>query len=615
MGKVIKFGMIKDALTSLVNGLGLVGQDKAASTSYVLPLWTDDQLSIMYRSSWLAKKITNIPALDAFRNWRNWQAEDADITKIEEEEKRLDLKRKLMEVRIKARLFGGAALYMSTGESDVSVPLDPKRIQQGGLKFVNVMPRRFLNAGSLVNDTESEYFGKPEYYELANSGGNVRIHPSRLVIFKGEMLPDEELGAATVTGWGDSVLLSTLEAVKNVDATAANIASLVFEAKVDIIKIPDLMASLNDPAYEKELLRRFSLANVAKGNNSVLLLDGEEEHESKATSFQTLPDILREFMVLVSGAADIPMTRLLGQSPAGLSSTGESDLRNYYDRVKSMQTLEIDPDTRILNECLIGSALGSRPADIYYEWASLWQTTDKERAEIGKLNVEIITGLYNTNLYPPEALAKSGANMLTENSVMPGLIDEIEEAGGLPDYEMEAEEEANLERERIAAAANQNTQSRRAVGDAAPGPRTLYVRRDVTNATAIKAHYEAQGVDTMPAEKMHVTLIHSTTPVDWFKTGEPWDSELKLPAGGPRANAMFGPPGLEDSLVLMIASRELNWRHEAFKAAGAVSTYDEYRPHVSLRYNKTMTDEELAALTPYTGEIVLGPEIYEEVKA
>jgi hypothetical protein len=43
--------------------------------------------------------------------------------------------------------------------------------------------------------------------------------------------------------------------------------------------------------------------------------------------------------------------------------------------------------------------------------------------------------------------------MLTENSILPGFDQAIDDAGGLPDYEMEAEKEAEAERLRIEAAA------------------------------------------------------------------------------------------------------------------------------------------------------------------
>jgi len=44
-------------------------------------------------------------------------------------------------------------------------------------------------------------------------------------------------------------------------------------------------------------------------------------------------------MQLASGAADIPMTRLLGQSPAGMNATGDGDMRNYYDRIEAIAWL------------------------------------------------------------------------------------------------------------------------------------------------------------------------------------------------------------------------------------------------------------------------------------
>src|SRR5690606_29935166 len=93
--------------------------------------------------------------------------------------------------------------------------------------------------------------------------------------------------------------------------------------KVDGIKIPDFMQQLQDPAFEKQVMERIRLAAMAKGINGTLLLDADEDYDSKQASFGSLPDIIDRFLQQVSGAADIPATRLLGQSPAGLNSTGE----------------------------------------------------------------------------------------------------------------------------------------------------------------------------------------------------------------------------------------------------------------------------------------------------
>lgn len=620
----------KDTLVSLVNGMGKVGSDKAASTEYELVSYTDLQLAVMYKSTWLARKIVNVPAFDSFRRWRNWQADEADIGLIEAEEKRLNIQAKAMRALILARLFGGSALYIGTGDRDPSKPLDVEKVGLGGLRSVTILRKSQLSPGDIDTDPESDYYDKPSMYTLTTSNSlGVNIHPSRLVIFSGDTNPDEELMPnISGRGWGDPVLVATMQAIKNADATAANVASLVFEAKVDVVKVPDLMSSLADPEYRNRLLERFQLANVAKGVNGMLLLDNEEEYEQKSASFATLPDVLDRFLQMVAGAADIPLTRLLGQSPAGMNATGEGDLRNYYDRIQAIQNTELSPAMIKLTEVIIRSATGDRNEDIHYIWAPLWQLSDTERATLGKTTADTIKVLNDTGLYPPDALAHTGANMLVEQGVAPGFVDAIEEAGGLPDYEAEAEADRQTQLAQIEATAQAKANAgaqppAKAIGadgipvDIADGNmKSLYVRRDVLNGKSIRKHYEDQGV-TVTVENLHITVIWSRTALDWFKVGEVWEEGVTI-NGGARDHAYFGPPGLENSLVLMVSSRSLEWRHTVFKMHGAESDFEEYQPHVTLQYSRidgtALEQIDLDELTPYSGKIELGPEIFEEAK-
>lgn len=448
MGAVIDIARrLGDGLTNLVSMMG-TARDKAANSIYGEVVLDDNQIYNAYRGSWLPRKIVDIPALDSCRKWRDWQAEAGQIELIEAEEKRLNVRGKVLEARTKARLWGGAAILIGTGEPDPSQPLNIDRIRAGGISYLTVITRRDLTAGEIERDPASDWYGKPAYFTLnVKDGRQLIIHASRLVVFHGSPVADEDMNANR--GWGDSVLTSVFDAIKNADSTAANIASLVFEAKIDVIRIPNFMQSLSDPEYERRWLNRYTLANTGKGINGTLMLDKEEEYESKSTSFATLPEVLDRFLTIVSGAADIPATRMLGQSPAGMNSTGDADLRNYYDRISAMQQIEMTPAMNLLDECLIRSAIGSRPPEVHYIWSSLWQISDKERADIGKVNAETIKTLNDTALYPAEALAKAGVNMLVENSILPGFDQDIVETGGLPDYEMEAEQETERERLRL----------------------------------------------------------------------------------------------------------------------------------------------------------------------
>lgn len=434
MGTVLSF--FRDGYKNVVANLG-TSRDKAAFGDYSVETLSDAALATLYDGSSLPRKIVDIPALDATRKWRDWQAQGDQIEKIEAEEMRLNVRSKVQEAKAKARLFGGAAILIGDGSSNLSKPLDPERVQKGGLKYLTVLSRLDLAAGDIERDVASPYYNEPAFYRLSGqNGNNAEVHPSRLVLFNGNMMSDEAFCTTGYTGWGSSILQTAYESCNHLSGTAANVASLVFEAKIDVIRIPDFMNNLADETYETKVISRFGLAALAKGNNGTLLLDKEEEYDQKQVRFATLPDILDRFMQLVSAAADIPVTRLFGQSPAGMNATGDSDLKNYYDRISSMQTIELQPAMFVLDECIIRSALGSRPDEVHFVWASLWQITDKERAEIGKMDAETVKTLKDTALIPDVALSKSAINMLVEHSIMPGLEGHVEEFGEeLPDEE------------------------------------------------------------------------------------------------------------------------------------------------------------------------------------
>lgn len=441
MGEVIKM-RTNDSLRSVVSGLGDPMRDKMALTTYGFQMLDEVQIANIYRSNWMGRKAVDIPALDAVRKGRDWQASQKQIELIEAEQNRLGFWKKLLEVLIKARLWGGAALYIGTGDNDLATPLAPERIKKGGVRYLTVLGRRDLAAGEIDQDVMSEFYGKPAYYEVTGANSLVRIHPSRFSIFVGAAQADAFLNGGINQGWGDSVLEAMYAAMKNADATAANIASLVFEANVDVFRIPDFMASLADPTYSQRLLDRFMLAATAKGINRALILDKDEEYDRKTISFATLPDVMQQFIQQFCGAADIPMTRFLGTAPSGLGSNGDHSMANYHDRIASTQSLEITPALYRLDECLIRSALGSRPPEIFYTWAPLEQMSEKEQAEIGKMNAETAEILGRTGVFTREELRTVVANQLVESGFYPGLDQAMVETGDNFDF---GEDEGNEE--------------------------------------------------------------------------------------------------------------------------------------------------------------------------
>lgn len=402
---------IVDGLKSLIGNMGNPNRDKAASVVFHENDITDDQLNAAYSSNWIARKIVDIPARDALRKWRTWNTDYQP--EIEEEERRLDVRARVLEACIKARLLGGAAIYIGT-DQEPSEPLDVERIKQGGILYLTVLTRREITANDLEQDPMTPYYGRPKSYTLSSSVNQVTIHPSRLIIFYGDEVADTWHSSGTTMGWGESVLKATADSIKQAGGTFANVASLIFEANVDVIGVPDLLTNLSQKGYEERLLQRFGLAAAGKGINGTLIMDSLETYERRHANFANLHELMEGFAIMCASAADIPVTRFLGRSPGGMNSTGDSDLSNYHDKLQSAQTLEIGPAMYLLDKCLVRSALGNYPEEISYDWTPLKQMNEQQIADIGKQTADYLKVLSELNVFTGTELREIAIHKMTE---------------------------------------------------------------------------------------------------------------------------------------------------------------------------------------------------------
>lgn len=423
-----------DSFANFLSGLGMIGRDKTVSAIYVAPVLSREQLETAYKSDWIARKTIEIPAQDATRQWRQWQADKDVITQLEATEKKFQVQHKIQQVLIKARLYGGSALIIGADQGAWEEPLEPEKCKKDSLKFLHVVNRWDLNCGQRIWDVTSPWYGLPEWYERRIQAGvlptqgnnaNVRIHPSRVIRFQGLEPADEMIGNEP---WGDPILMLLDDAVRAAGTVVGSIASLIAEAKVDIVKIPDMTKIISTDAGREKLITRFANANVAKSVVNSILLDKDEDWERIQVHFQGMPDILKMYLLVACAAADIPATRFIGQSPVGLNATGDSDTRNYNDRLKSDQEMKIQPALNVLDEVLIRTTMGERDESIYYDWRSLWQLTAVEKADLSYKKAQASEIDANIGLMPEAALAKARQNQLIEDGTYPGLETALQDA-------------------------------------------------------------------------------------------------------------------------------------------------------------------------------------------
>ena len=431
-----------DRFTNFLSGMGVVGRDKLVSSQYVTQVFTREQLEASFRSDWIARKAISIPAYDATREWRGWQAKQDQIEKLEETEHRLGLQLKLQQALTKARLYGGCVMLIGV-DGNTEKELDPETIKKDGLKFIHVLAPHQVVVEDLIKDLEDPYYGQPEFYTLRDETkkfGDVKVHPSRMVRLIGNDTPDP----MSNFGWGDPLLQMIHDAVNAAGTVSQSIATLIAEAKLDVIKIPGLTEIFSTDAGTSRLIKRFTEANVAKSVINGIIMDAEEEWQRIGVDFSGMPEILQMYLQIAAGAADIPSTRFLGRSPAGLNATGESDLQNYYDRIASDQQLRLTPALEKLDIAIQRSALGKYDENIFYNWNSLWQMDEGQRSEIDKRKAETAMIDVNSGLVPPEALMKGRINQLIEDGTYPGLEAAVDEALAAQELLEEQEAEAQL---------------------------------------------------------------------------------------------------------------------------------------------------------------------------
>jgi hypothetical protein len=140
--------------------------------------------------------------------------------------------------------------------------------------------------------------------------------------------------------------------------------------------------------------------------------------------------------------------------------------------------------------------------------------------------------------------------------------------------------------------------------------KTLYVCRPLLNADDLKAWAKDQGFETcVPDDMMHVTVIHSKREVKWTEKPLKDEVECEPDKDHPRSLQKFGEK--KDIVVLTFYSKNLLYRHETFMDMGCSFDFPDYKAHVTITYDGK--DVDIAGMEPYDGDLIFGPEIFEEI--
>ena len=401
-----------DAYQNALAGLGEASPLLSGGTWIRNGVTADVQLlTTLYRESWLAKRIIDMPSEDMTRAWIRINTDlDADDRRmIDRAMKTHNIRQELTDAIRWARLYGGSlAVMVIRGEEEfLDQPLYLSTLMPDSFRGLLVLDRTsgVTPSISLVSDLDDPDYGLPEYYEVelpAEDHRLIRVHHSRALRFVSRPLPWSE--TVHEGYWGASELEHIWEELQKRSATSANIAQLVFRANVTTLKMGNFGETLavGTPSQRARLLQVIEEENRIRTSFGLQLLSKDDNLENHPYSFGGLAEIYELFMMDMAGAAEIPATRLFGRSPQGMNATGEADMKNYYEKIAQLQENMLRPALDRLLPVMFVSTLGFRPEELDYVFEPLATQDPQERATILATMASTVTGLYTAGLLDRE---------------------------------------------------------------------------------------------------------------------------------------------------------------------------------------------------------------------
>ena len=378
-----------DGWANVVTNLGVQNSRTSSTKVGFSPTLTEYTLSELYKSNGIAKRIVNILVEDALRDFIEC---DNDLIN---EFKRLKFKQKLNEACCFGRLYGGSLLVAFIDDGlELIEPTNLTRINKViSFRIFDKRQARW-DAEDLCQDYFKDYYGEPEYYTITSLNSFVekpyfKVHRSRCFLINGDLTnPYEKLRNG---GWNNSVLQVCYNSLRDYGIISSASVELVQDFVQVIMKMNGLAQKLSTEGGDAEIIKRLHYIDLSRSNaNTILLDEAGEDYEKKSSSVAGLADLWDRFSEAVCAATGIPATKLFGRSPAGLNSTGASDLNNWYDIVRGYRSDEIEPAITWALELMKNQKeWKTKPSNWEWEFKPLTSPTDSELSKIKKEQAEI----------------------------------------------------------------------------------------------------------------------------------------------------------------------------------------------------------------------------------
>lgn len=339
------------------------------------------------------------------------EAQEAIETTLDE----LDATAVLIEALQWKRAYGGAAVLLGVddGQRELSKPVDFARVK--AVRYMVCLRPRECRPAKWNANPRSRGYGLPEVYRVQReTSGSVvgtttfDVHASRILRFEGIRVSRRH--TSLNHGWGDSVLNRLYQPLADFQQSYRAVPNLIADFAQGVHSIEGLAELIM--ANEDDLVRkRIETMDVARSMLRSLIIDSKDKFERLQTPVSGLAELLDRCAKRFAAAADMPVSLLMGDQPAGLNATGEQNTRWWYDSQGAEREVKLRP---IINKLLRlifisseGPTAGVEPERWKVLFNNLWVPS---QAEVAAIRAQVATAdaaYVNAGVLTPEEVAIS----------------------------------------------------------------------------------------------------------------------------------------------------------------------------------------------------------------
>lgn len=320
------------------------------------------------------------------REWIKFTSKQEDddtnadkIKLIEDEFKRLDVRKVLQIAAENDCYFGRAQIFIDINGADRKTPLvlDPRTVKKGSLNRLSCVEAIWTTpAGYNALDPAAPDFYKPSRWFMLGQ----EVHASRLMTIVTRPLPDILKPAFNFAGMSLSQLAEPY--VNNWLRTRQSVADLINNFSITALatSMEQVLQGNDDGA---DLFARAELFTATRSNKGLMLLDKDQEEIVQInTPLSGLHELQAQSQEHMCSVSRTPAIVLTGISPAGLNASSDGEIRVFYDWIAAQQEAYWREPIETILKCVQLSLFSEIDPDISFSFIPLYQMTPKELADI-----------------------------------------------------------------------------------------------------------------------------------------------------------------------------------------------------------------------------------------